>query len=116
MKADIARMTFDPAKRYTRVLMQQGRVQLEADWNEQAQLLTEALRLLAADLVGPWGGSDGAFRITQPSTPDDFGISPGVYYVDGVRCVNDAAAGSVTYRRQPYYPLPAGGSLIPPDG
>ena len=35
MKGDFSRDTFDPAKQFTRVLMQQGRVQLDADWNEQ---------------------------------------------------------------------------------
>ena len=31
MKGDFSRMTWDPAKRYTRVLMQQGRVLLDSD-------------------------------------------------------------------------------------
>ena len=35
MKADFTRKTFNPAKNYSRVLMQQGRVQTDADWNEQ---------------------------------------------------------------------------------
>ena len=35
MKGDFSRQTFDPKKHYSAVLMQQGRVQLDADWNEQ---------------------------------------------------------------------------------
>ena len=39
--------------------MQQGRVQLDADWNEQADILLHYLRTLAADLIGPFGGPQG---------------------------------------------------------
>ena len=35
MKGDFTRDLFDPTKHYSGVLMQQGRVQLDADWNEQ---------------------------------------------------------------------------------
>lgn len=38
---------------YSAVLMQQGRVQLDADWNDQVLLAREQLRRLAADLAGP---------------------------------------------------------------
>jgi hypothetical protein len=56
MKGDFTRDTFDPSKHFSRVLMQQGRVQLDADWNEQAAILLHHLRALAADLIGPFGG------------------------------------------------------------
>ena len=35
MKGDFSRQTYKKAKHYSGVLMQQGRVQLDADWNEQ---------------------------------------------------------------------------------
>ena len=35
MPGDYSRNTFDPRRHYSGVLMQQGRVQLDADWNEQ---------------------------------------------------------------------------------
>ena len=35
MNGDISRDTFDARKRYAGVVMQQGRVLLDADWNEQ---------------------------------------------------------------------------------
>ena len=44
MKSDISRNTFDPAKHFSRVIMQQGRVQLDADWNEQADILLHSIR------------------------------------------------------------------------
>ena len=52
MRADLTRNSFDPAKYFSRVLMQQGRVQLDADWNEQASILLHLVRRLAADLGG----------------------------------------------------------------
>ena len=56
MKGDFTRDTFDASRHYTRVLMQQGRVQLDADWNEQAAILLHYLQALAGDLIGPHGG------------------------------------------------------------
>src|SRR5438045_2745266 len=38
MKGDFSRSTFNPGKHYTSVRMQQGRVQTDADWNEQANI------------------------------------------------------------------------------
>jgi hypothetical protein len=105
MKADIGRMTFDPAKHFTRVVLQQGRVQVEADWNEQVAILLHAVRTLAADVVGPWGGSRGAFRIEAvDGVLRDAAIGGGHYYVDGVRVENDAD--DARYTAQPYYPVP----------
>jgi Family of unknown function (DUF6519) len=56
MKGDFTRDTFNARKHITRVLMQQGRVQLDADWNEQAAILLRYMRALAADLIGPYAG------------------------------------------------------------
>ena len=91
MKADLSRVTFNPLKHFTRVLMQQGRVQLDADWNEQAGILLHYLQALAADLIGPHGGPihNCGFEITQlgSSTKElDFRIGLGHYYVDGLLC------------------------------
>ncbi len=99
MKGDFTRVTFDPAKQYTRVLMQQGRVQLDADWNEQADILLYHLRALAADLIGPFGappGADGTagrgFKLVARRKADGhlFGLFllPGRYYVDGIAARN----------------------------
>ncbi len=91
MKADLTRNTFDPFKHFTQVLMQQGRVQLDADWNEQAAILLRRLQALAADLIGQNGGPNGSFMISPFSPPGkDFQIAPGHYYVDGILCEADA--------------------------
>lgn len=56
MKGDFTRETYDPAKHYRRVLMQQGRVQLDADWNEQTEIVLHYLRVLTRDVIGPDAG------------------------------------------------------------
>lgn len=68
MAGDISRNTFDPARHYSRVLMQQGRVLLDSDWNEQTSLHLHYLRALAFDLIGPAGGprDDCGFKIGAP--------------------------------------------------
>jgi hypothetical protein len=58
MKGDFTRNTFDPFKHFSRVLLQQGRVQLDADFNEQAAILLHYLQTFAADIIGPFGGPE----------------------------------------------------------
>ncbi|MBI2925743.1 MAG: hypothetical protein HYY24_08570 [Verrucomicrobia bacterium] len=61
MKGDFTRDTFKPEEHYRQVLMQQGRVQLDADWNEQAAIAARRDETTMADLVGDCGGpADGA--------------------------------------------------------
>lgn len=97
MKADFARRTFHQLKRFSGVLIQQGRVQLEADWNEQTAIFQHYLRALATDLIGPHGGPGDAmghtgfevFALTPPRK-SDFVINAGHYYVDGILCELDS--------------------------
>lgn len=101
MKGDFSRDTFDARHHYTRILMQQGRVHLDADVNEQSAISQHYLRTLAADLIGPAGGPRGSagFGISaDPATakdlglrldPGDFMILPGRYYVNGALCENE---------------------------
>ncbi len=94
MKADLTRDTFHPLKHYTRVITQQGRVQLDADANEQTAILLRYLRALAADLIGPAGGPSGNYGfavlpMTPAPAPADFQIGFGNYYVDGLLCQAD---------------------------
>jgi Family of unknown function (DUF6519) len=126
-KGDFTRDTFDPLRRFSRVLMQQGRVQLDADWNEQADLLLYAQRRLITNLVGPhWGTfdfvvkSDGSgidhidpnsFKIVQlQGNPADFSIGAGNYYVDGIPAVNVQVDPKqpLTYTQQTPQPGPLG--------
>src|SRR5215210_6111085 len=99
MKGDFTRVTFDPTNHFTRVLTQQGRVQLDADANEQTAILLHYLQTLAADLIGPHGGPATpalGFQILfdaqnrHNNTLTDLSIGTGRYYVDGILCDNDA--------------------------
>jgi len=96
MRGDFSRLTFRPDKGYSAVLTQQGRVQLDADINEQAAIQAYLERGLAADLIGrhagPVGGNPAvkgnitAFGISynnQGAVPD-LTIGAGRYYVDGI--------------------------------
>lgn len=95
MKGDFTRNTFNPHKHFTRVLMQQGRVQLDADLNEQAAILLHYLQTLASDLIGRHGGpntTDLGFEITVVQDGNritDLKIGVGRYYVDGILCEHE---------------------------
>ncbi|HEY9852412.1 MAG TPA: DUF6519 domain-containing protein [Leptolyngbyaceae cyanobacterium] len=86
MKGDFSRQTFDSKKHYTAVLMQQGRVQVDADWNEQQAINQYQITTETKDLIGKCGvpqTSDG-FQITLNDDKSDLIISPGRIYVDGI--------------------------------
>src|SRR5487761_1439794 len=67
MKGDFSRFTFDPLNHYRSVYMQQGRVQLDADWNEQVDILHHYLESYLRDLLGPGAGQreTSGFAITM---------------------------------------------------
>jgi len=132
MKGDFSRWTFDPHKYFSRVLLQQGRVLLDADWNEQNAILLGSLQQVAADLIGPHGGPREycGFRLTRaeelsqperkrledlkilPLKEGDGLIGPGRYYVDGVGVETPEY---VAYTLQPYLPgleVPKSGRLL----
>jgi len=88
MRGDFSRRTFRPERHYSAVLLQQGRVVLDADWNEQAALQLRALRQVMQDLVGPHGGpeQDLGFQIDTSVEGDEIVlvVGRGRYYVDGI--------------------------------
>lgn len=101
MKGDFSRLTYDQEKRFSRVFMQQGRVQLDADWNEQVSIFSESIRSLTADVIGPHGGTtDTSFKIAPGET--GFVIQKGRYYVQGIGCTN---ATDQPFDKQAHYPL-----------
>ena len=103
MKSDITRDTFVAGKHFSRVIRQQGRVDLDADTNEQTSILLHYLRTLALDLIGPYAAPVMAagFRLSKDAN-DSLSISAGRYYVDGYLVENDT---SCLYTEQPYNPL-----------
>jgi hypothetical protein len=105
-RGDFTRDTFEPREHFIRVLSQQGRVWLDADWNEQASILLHYIQTLARDIIGDWGGWDDGFLISsapEDGCNNDFVIHEGHYYVDGILCENEK---QVCYSSQPDYHLP----------
>ncbi len=134
MHADLTRWTHDPALAYRSVLLQQGRVLLDADWNEQAAITAHHDTARTADIVGadggpaPLDGGPGPFAIVDLADGSEpagvpwarLGVSPGHYYVDGVLVESDpdpdatAAAGAWALADQPHRPtIGTGGGASP---
>ena len=104
MKGDFTRFTFEPSKRYTSVLMQQGRLQLDADWNEQMSIQNYLQQRQAQDMIGESAGTpatEAGFQIlptplptatNSPPTPqnaqngEDLMIQFGRFYINGILC------------------------------
>ncbi|MCO1577847.1 DUF6519 domain-containing protein [Crossiella sp. SN42] len=89
MHGDFSRLTFRPDKRFSAVLAQQGRVQLDAEANEQVLISQHRHRTAISDLIGRRGGPRDAngFRIAfvpKGKEPADLKIHGGRYYVDGI--------------------------------
>ncbi len=106
MYGDFSRLTFAPEKHFSAVLVQQGRVMLDADANEQTAVTLHYLRRLAADVIGPFGGpgpatADANFHVTvDTTTPSEptLAIAKGWYYVHGLLCEADEPT---TFYKQP---------------
>ena len=129
MKGDYTRFTFNPRKHYSSVRMQQGRVQLDADWNEQASILAHRIKTEAIDVIGHCGAPkhDAAFGIVLAAPlleeldkkdierlrlddvllrrrrSGDFGLTKGRFYAGGQLCEVEEP---FHYMDQPDYPNP----------
>ena len=110
MKGDFSRFTFNPSKHYVNTLMQQGRVQLDSDWNEQQVIHRYQREKAVGDIIGPHGvpNVDGGFEIQVLADGSDVTLSPGLIYVDGIRIENDATQ-PVNLSDQPFLKLATGG-------
>jgi hypothetical protein len=127
MKGDFSRFTFNLLNDYIAVLKQQGRADLDSDWNEQSAIWSERLRRLTLDLVGEFaiplspneitGDNSNALLIsglsTGPGGVSDFSIGRGLAYVGGIPL---RFARDMNYRTQRDYPeperLPETGNLL----
>jgi hypothetical protein len=100
MKGDFTRDTFDPKMHRLRVLQQQGRVELDSDFNEQVSILLYYMQGSIEDLIGPYGGPEHrcGFEVTLADAGNDFRLGDGVYYVNGMLCQNES---EVLYTAQP---------------
>ncbi len=109
MKGDFTRFTFDRPRHDVAVLMQQGRVQLDADWNEQAAIGRTLRETADADAIGPAGApkAGGGFAIGLSPDRRDLTIGAGRFYLEGGLLANEVAA---SLRVQPHL-WPASGAL-----
>ncbi len=97
---DTSRSTFDKKKHYSSVRMQQGRVQLDADWNEQAEIELHHSGTTNFDVIGSCGAPihNPGFEVSAET--GELLIGKGRYYVDGILCENEE---KVPYSSQPDY-------------
>lgn len=136
MSFDLSRIKFNPLDDYFGVIMQQGRVQLDADWNTMVSQFSRRMQAGSLDTFGPAvvpRETPEGFLVTGPVA--SFKIGPGRIYADGLLAENhtdklkwdarlaevsgtaklsgadlDAAPsglkGTTKYKEQPYYPYP----------
>jgi hypothetical protein len=107
MKGDFTRVTFERAKHYSSVRQQQGRVQLDSDWNEELDLLNHIERTARIDIIGHCGGPihDAGFGLGAAGS--DLTISAGRYYVEGILCEKEAEELLTAQADLPGFTLPA---------
>jgi hypothetical protein len=140
MSFDISRSTFRPRKNFLGVVMQQGRVQLDSDWNEWQSEYSRRIQAGTLDTLGRAvypSSTPNAFQITASTNANGTNtltIGAGRYYVDGLLVENhgpktdstwDTALAELSgapcdvdttvttdFTQQPYYP----GATIPGNG
>ena len=86
MKGDFTRWTFSRLKNYSSVLLQQGRVLLDADWNEHRDIELYRRRALIRDVVGDAAGPLDATGYAVEAAQKKLRLRAGRYYVDGILC------------------------------
>jgi hypothetical protein len=108
MKGDFSRTTFGRSRHYRKVLQQQGRVHVDADWNEAQDIDTYLRDAAAHDVIGFPGSPSmhAGFAIGVNGLATDLTISAGRLFVDGVMCENEA---NVALSAQPDLPPASGG-------
>src|ERR1700731_3051521 len=110
MKGDFSRLTFQQKNHYRRVLMQQGRVEVDADGNEQIAIGDHIGATTSTDVIGqagypvgtlPDGTPVGGFALGIGTNGSDLTISAGRMYVDGLLVENDAQTTLLTQPDMP---------------
>ncbi|HEY5948943.1 MAG TPA: DUF6519 domain-containing protein, partial [Kofleriaceae bacterium] len=97
MKVDISRDTFRPQRHFSSVRLEQGRVQVDADWNEQIAINHHHTRTTAHDVIGAAGTPklEPGFEISLAPDASDLLIKPGKFYVDGILCELDTPSAAI---------------------
>lgn len=90
MAGDYTRFTYRPEDAHSAVLMQQGRVQLDADWNELMEMVARRLRVETVDVIGRCGVPKQTLQGFKIGGTVSAGLTIGVgrCYVDGLLAEN----------------------------
>jgi hypothetical protein len=93
MSFDISRSSFRPRRDFLGVIMQQGRVQLDSDWNEWQSEYLRRIQAGTLDTIGQAvypASTPNAFQITSGTNANGstLFIGAGRYYVDGLLAEN----------------------------
>jgi Family of unknown function (DUF6519) len=129
MAGDYTRFTYRPEDGHSAVLMQQGRVELDADWNELVELIQRRLRVETVDVIGRCGVPRQTLEGFKIGGTVSSGLTIGVgrCYVDGLLAENRGTGNEerepvwgervhqnpTPYLNQPYFnpaPNPPGGA------
>jgi hypothetical protein len=122
MAGDYTRFTFKPPRDYSGVFKQQGRVDLDADFNELIEIIDRRWRSETLDIISHCivpNTTPDAFLIT-PTAMGAFDIGIGRMYVDGIQVENHGlppleyqadlgemrGTAPISYGDQPYLPTP----------
>src|ERR1700744_3576458 len=104
MPGDVERVTFRPDLRFANVELQQGRLLLPAEFNEQSAIQHHFLRTFIVDMAGPrWRAGTGFTITTDAATALRLHIEKGRYYIDGILCENRITR---AFESQPFAPTP----------
>lgn len=92
MTGDFTRDTFRPAKGYSAVRMQQGRLFTDADWNEEGDIQRSVQRITTRAVIGASGFPEHApgFAVIEGAAKATLLIGGGQAYVDGIGIVHAA--------------------------
>ncbi len=119
MRGDFSRRTFDHAKHYAGVLMQQGRVAVDADWNEQHEITRYRTQTETTDVIGRCGTPldppdfthASGFELKLAAGDTSLSIGAGRYYVDGLLAENETTVDYANQGAAPYE-LPTPPALV----
>jgi hypothetical protein len=96
MTGDFSKRGFAPSKNFTGVFQQQGRVQLDSDWNEYVDIQDRQWRAETLDIIGRSGVPDetpnGFLIIPDKDGKPEVTVGPGRIYVDGILVDNHRSA------------------------
>lgn len=106
MKGDYSRVTFDPKNNYASILMQQGRVQTDADFNEQFELTRHRMETEVKDFIGQSGVPEGNTGFKLTGKDGSLWIEAGRCYVQGILLENHRRILLTEQQDYPEEPLP----------